>query len=85
MPASRIAFALSDLRNEIERLMPLDSTFRIEVKLSPDAYRRATDELAHHYGVELKREAIQGALGTGESVRIGGITISTMLSGPGSG
>ena len=82
MPASRIAFAIGDLMDEIRRLMPQDAEIVAELRLDPNAYKRVTAELAHHFGKELTRTPIVQAGGGGEFVKIGGLRISTMLSEP---
>lgn len=68
---SRIAFALSDVRDEIEKLVKGDRTVEIMIGLPPDIHARVVRELENHMGGPMLAEEREGC----RTVKFSGILL----------
>jgi hypothetical protein len=57
MPASRVPFALYDMRAEIRRLDPHRPGAMVEVRLDAVTFEQVKSELLHHHGSDRLKEA----------------------------
>lgn len=75
MPASRIVFAITDLKSELDRITPVrdggDPAPMVEVGLDPATFNATLGEIENHFGRELKRDGNSA----GMAVRFGGVLI----------
>lgn len=81
MPASRIAFALGDLKSEIDSLRQHQIGEVVELVLDQDTFNLVVGELEHHRGAKLQRfpSREDGML---EMVRFGGVMIECIKPTP---
>jgi len=76
MAISRIAFALSDAISEIKSL---DTTagdrpdFRIDISMGIKTFDRVVDEIQHHFGAQLQKDAQYR--GMGRAVKFAGMRL----------
>lgn len=73
MPASRIAFALGDLRSELAALIPEDQMIMplADVHMPPLVYEKVVKELEYHHGGKLQKDRMY----RGTAVRYAGMRL----------
>lgn len=78
MPASRIVFALSDLKSELDRITPVradgDPAPVVEIGLDAATFNAVVGEIENHVGRELKRDGNS----VGMAVRFGGVLLRAL-------
>lgn len=78
MPASRIVFAIADLKSELDRITPVRADGEpapvVEIGLDAGTFNATVGEIENHFGRELKRDGNSA----GMAVRFGGVLIRAM-------
>lgn len=77
MAASRIAFALADLKSEIDKLRGQPIGQEIELVLDRVSFDAVVREIEHHLGQRLRRHPLFEET-TNEMVRFGGMSIESL-------